>query len=130
MAVYSPIGHLAPYGHMQAETLAIYRPTRRVAVCANRFPLADFPTSKRFIAPKGAWCQDRGMKTRPQLEELLAALEVALPGMVQDNPDPADFWPAFAGEADVIEDSAESGDDVRYVQERIDQMLASAGYQR
>lgn len=45
--------------------------------------------------------------------------------LVPQYPDDADFWPAFAGLADVIEDRA--GDHAQYVSERIDAMLAEAG---
>ena len=68
------------------------------------------------------------MKTQAELAALLDALESAMPTLVRDNPDPSDFWPAFAGEADVIEDGAESGDDVRYVQKRLDELLAKHGH--
>ena len=68
------------------------------------------------------------MKTRAELTDLLDALEAAMPALVRDNPDAADFWPAFAGQADVIEDSAESGEDARYVQDRIDHLLANHGH--
>ena len=52
------------------------------------------------------------MKTRAELAVLLDALERAMPTLVRDNPDPSDFWPAFAGEADVIEDGAGAPDDL------------------
>lgn len=68
------------------------------------------------------------MKTRAELTTLLDALAAAMPALVRDNPDPADFWPAFAGQADVIEDCAETGGDARYVQERIDRMLNEHGH--
>lgn len=68
------------------------------------------------------------MKTRAELANLLIALEAALPALVRDYPDPADFWQAFASKADVIEDSAESGDDVRFVVGRIDAILAQHGH--
>lgn len=68
------------------------------------------------------------MKTRAELAHLLDALEQALPALVSDHPDPADFWPAFAGQADVIEDAAGSGDDAYYVQDRIGAMLAKFGF--
>lgn len=64
-----------------------------------------------------------------KLDDLTArldALEAALPQLITDNPDPADFWPAFAGEADVIEDRA--GDRCIEVSRRLDAMLAEHGY--
>ena len=56
----------------------------------------------------------------------LTALEQSLPQLIADHPDPADFWPAFAGEADVIEDMA--GDHCPEVSQRIDAMLSEHGY--
>lgn len=38
--------------------------------------------------------------TRPELEKELAALEQAVVKLLAEHEDPADFWPAFAGEAD------------------------------
>lgn len=60
------------------------------------------------------------------LESRLVALEQSLPQLIADHPDPADFWPAFAGEADVIEDMA--GDHSQAVSRRIDAMLSEHGY--
>lgn len=59
------------------------------------------------------------------LNLLLNDLEAALPNMMRDYPDPADFWPAFAGLADVIEDSA--GVHYEIVANRIDRMLQKHG---
>lgn len=61
------------------------------------------------------------MPTREELTQQLDALEASLPGMIKANPDPSDFWLAFAGEADVIEDAA--GEQTTYVHARIDEML-------
>lgn len=61
----------------------------------------------------------------PELTFQLDALEAALPGLIADNPDPADFWPAFAGQADVIEDAA--GEHTQEVNQRIADMLAKHG---
>lgn len=57
-----------------------------------------------------------------ELLEKLNALEEALPGMIQAYPDPADFWPAFAGLADLIEDVAGQHSDE--VAGRIEALLA------
>lgn len=62
---------------------------------------------------------------RDKLTARLDALEVALPGLIAQYPDPADFWPAFAGESDAIEDAA--GEHARLVRERIAAMLAVHG---
>ena len=55
----------------------------------------------------------------------LDELEARLPQMIKDNPDPGDFWAAFAGQADVIEDQA--GEQASMVRGRISDMLASQG---
>lgn len=59
------------------------------------------------------------------LNRQLDALEEALPNLLADHPDPGDFWPAFAGEADVIEDHA--GIHLEHVQQRLAAMLAAHG---
>ncbi len=64
--------------------------------------------------------------TRTDLEKKLNALEGALPAVSSENPDPADFWPAFAGMADAIVDTA-SAEDVEWAQDRIEDMLARLG---
>jgi hypothetical protein len=71
-------------------------------------------------------------KTREQLQQLLAALDRAIPDLVkdtqEDEPDPSgdvsgDFWAAFAGESDVILDDA-SAEDYEWVNQQIDALLA------
>lgn len=59
---------------------------------------------------------------RPTLRQHLNELEARLPALMRDHSDEADFWPAFAGQADVIADAA-GHDDVDWVQERLDDML-------
>lgn len=59
------------------------------------------------------------------LNAQLEALEAGLPVLIAQHPDDADFWPAFAGQADVIEDAA--GDHGLWVHARIAQMLAQHG---
>jgi len=63
--------------------------------------------------------------SRDALALQLDAVAGALPQLLADCPDPADFWPAFAGMTDVIEDQA--GPHAAYVRERIDAMLLHAG---
>ncbi|MGN6111742.1 MAG: hypothetical protein ACTHOC_01815 [Luteimonas sp.] len=65
------------------------------------------------------------MQLPPDLEHRLAALEAQLPALIEANPDPGEFWMAFAGEADVIEDRA--GEHLGQVSERIAAMLAKHG---
>lgn len=71
-------------------------------------------------------------KTREQLQQLLAALDKAIPDLFKETQDEevdpsgqvsGDFWAAFAGESDVILDDA-SADDYQWVNEQIDQLLA------
>ena len=63
--------------------------------------------------------------SRETLDSQLDALAGQLPHLVASVPDPADFWPAFVGAADAIEDQA--GDHSAYVRERIATMLEQAG---
>lgn len=65
-------------------------------------------------------------KTRTELDSLLGALEVSLPMIIQENPADADFWPAFACDAAVIENAAGTGDH-EHVRGRFDCMLADQG---
>lgn len=58
--------------------------------------------------------------TREQTDALLDALEAKLPALLEQYPDDADFWNAFAGEAEVLTE----GGDAAYAQGRIDCMLA------
>lgn len=64
--------------------------------------------------------------SRSQLEDLLAKLDAELPSMIRDHPDDADFWPAFAGEADVIEDAADAAD-YDWAMNAIDALLVKHG---
>jgi hypothetical protein len=65
------------------------------------------------------------MKTLAELTSLLDDLENRLPQLIEQYPDDADFWMAFAGEADCITDSA--GPEHAYVSGRINCMLSSQG---
>lgn len=65
------------------------------------------------------------MATTESLAALLDALEARLPKMIDDNPDPKDFWREFAGKAAVIE--AQAGKHRDLVNCRISQMLARHG---
>lgn len=66
------------------------------------------------------------MRSHDQLTALLDDLEAGLPAMIAAYPDEGDFWSAFAGQADVIEDA--SGSHCQDVQARLDAMLAQVGY--
>lgn len=63
--------------------------------------------------------------TPDQLTAMLDALEARLPLLIVEYPDQGDFWMAFAGEAEVIED--QSGEHAAMVRERIETMLAAHG---
>lgn len=65
------------------------------------------------------------MPTLDELHQQLNALEADLPRMIQDHPDPSDFWPEFVGAADIIEDQAE--EHCALVEGRIAAMLAQHG---
>lgn len=62
------------------------------------------------------------MTTRTVLQEQLNELDGAMELLKQANPDPSDFWPAFAGMADVILDAA-SSDDYDWVNQQTDAIL-------
>lgn len=68
-----------------------------------------------------------GTTARPfsELVKMLDRLEEALPQMVLAYPDEGDFWAAFAGEADVLEEDA--GEASTYVATRIGAMLRAVG---
>lgn len=65
-------------------------------------------------------------KTREELTKMLDELEAKLPAMIQEYSDDGDFWSAFAGEADDIQDNAGS-DDAAFVSGRIDCILGAQG---
>lgn len=52
-----------------------------------------------------------------ELHHQVDLLAFHVPTWLQENPDPADFWPLFAGVADLIED--EAGEHCREISERI-----------
>lgn len=66
------------------------------------------------------------MKTHAELAGMLGALARAFPGMIAEHPDDEEFWPAFAGVADEIVDSAGAAD-CEYVHDRVDEMLVEHG---
>ena len=67
------------------------------------------------------------MKTRTELDAAFDSLAEQLPSMIAENPDEADFWPAFAGVADEIIDNA-GAPDCEYVSNRIETMLVAVGF--
>ncbi len=65
------------------------------------------------------------MSNRVALHRALNRIEGHLPRMLDDHPDPADFWPAFTTEADAILESA--GQEHEWVADRLERMLAFHG---
>lgn len=65
------------------------------------------------------------MRTPDALTQQLDALEHRLPELIAQYPDDADFWNAFAGEAELVEEQA--GDRCHEVRRRIEAMLAPHG---
>ena len=65
------------------------------------------------------------MTSQQRLGAMLDALEISLPVMIAAYRTDGEFWMAFAGEADLIEDQA--GEHSALVQERIQKMLARHG---
>jgi hypothetical protein len=64
---------------------------------------------------------------RNEIDTRLHKLRADLPSMLADSEGEEDFWPAFADEADVIEDGALSREDGRYVRNQLNRMLRQAG---
>lgn len=64
---------------------------------------------------------------RNEIDARLQKLRQDVPSMLADAEDEGDFWPAFAGEVDVIEDGATSAEDCRYVRNQINRILQQAG---
>lgn len=64
---------------------------------------------------------------RAEIDARLDKLRADVPSMLADAEDEEDFWPAFAGEADVIEDGAVSAEDCRYVRNQLNRILQQAG---
>lgn len=62
--------------------------------------------------------------TRSELDTILDELEEELPELRKDAEDDEDFLMAFAALSDAIEDKADP-EDLPYVRERIDRMLAT-----
>jgi hypothetical protein len=65
------------------------------------------------------------MATLEALTAQLDELEARLPQLIADHPDHGDFWMAFAGEADAIEDQA--GEHCQTVGTRLAAMLSKHG---
>jgi len=59
------------------------------------------------------------------IDDRLDALERALPRLLEDYPDRADFWNAFAGETEVIEEQA--GDHAEHVYARVREIMQAFG---
>ncbi|MDG2538718.1 hypothetical protein P5Y53_13670 [Dyella jiangningensis] len=65
------------------------------------------------------------MNPRAELQKALNRIEGHLPRLLDELPDPADFWPAFAGEADAILEGA--GQEHDWVADKLESMLAFHG---
>jgi len=59
------------------------------------------------------------------IDDRLDVLQHALPQLLEDYPDRAEFWNAFAGETECIEEQA--GDHAEHVYARISEMLEASG---
>lgn len=64
---------------------------------------------------------------RAEIDSRLDKLRADVPSMLADSEDEDDFWPVFAGEADIIEDGAVSAEDCRYVRNQLNRILQQAG---
>ena len=65
----SPMGTWRRIWHMSGWNAGDLSTNAKGGGIANHLPLAVQPTSKRFIAPKRAWCQARGMEGQRQAME-------------------------------------------------------------
>lgn len=65
-------------------------------------------------------------RTRSELDSILDELEQELPTLMKESEDQEDFLMAFTALSDAIEDSVEP-EDLPYVRQRIDEMLARHG---
>ena len=83
----------------------------------------DEPKTFPFRSDAGEY--PPAMKTREQLEALLAELEEELPRII-DRVDPTDRYRAFAFEASCINEAA-GPDDSAYVSRRIDSLILGYG---
>ena len=64
---------------------------------------------------------------RSEIDGGLNELRADVLNILADSEDEGDFWPAFAGEVDMIEDEATSAEDCRYVRNYLNRMLQQAG---
>jgi hypothetical protein len=65
------------------------------------------------------------MTTRATLQGALNRIEAHLPHLLEQFPEPAECWPAFAGEADaVLEDAGPEHD---WVADKLESMLTFHG---
>jgi hypothetical protein len=65
-------------------------------------------------------------KTHDELQQLLNVLSRSMPTMIKSHPEDEEFWPAFAREADAIQDSA-TARDFEWVSREIDNILREHG---
>jgi len=67
------------------------------------------------------------MMDRNEMDARLHRLRADVPEMLRDAEDGADFWPVFAGEAEVLASGASSAEDGRYVRNQLNRILQQAG---
>jgi hypothetical protein len=66
------------------------------------------------------------MTTRAQLQKALNRIEAYLPHLLDSFPEPGEFWPAFAGEAEAVIECAPPADH-EWVWDKLESMLAFHG---
>lgn len=66
------------------------------------------------------------LKNRDELAVLLHSLGQAMPQLIADNPDSADFMPLFADKADAIARQTEAADH-QWLMDRLDALLENNG---
>ncbi|AIF46371.1 hypothetical protein HY57_03420 [Dyella japonica A8] len=65
------------------------------------------------------------MTTRAALQKALNRIEAYLPHLLEQFPEPGEFWPAFAGESEAVIEGA--GQDHEWVADRLESMLTFHG---
>lgn len=65
------------------------------------------------------------MTTRAALQKALNRIEAYLPHLLDQFPEPGEFWPAFAGEAEAVIEGA--GQDHEWVADKLESMLTFHG---
>ena len=64
---------------------------------------------------------------RNEIDARLYKLRADVPDMLAESQDEDDFWPVFAGEANLLAGAAASAEEGRYVRHQLNRILQQAG---